>query len=103
MLEQIIKNEIKTEIGHEPSEKELQVFMEYIEGTFSDMEKDGKRMNVTDLEIAIHDCCKDCFAQCEECGEWFLTDDDWNELEHCCRNCKPYADPDMMPGGHDYY
>ena len=103
MLRQILINEIKAEIGHEPTEKELQVFIDYIEGTMSDMEKDGKRMNVTDLEEAVRDCRKDYFAQCEECEEWFLIDDDWNELEHCCRECRPYVDPDMMPGGHDYY
>lgn len=103
MLEEIIKNTIQTEIGHEPSEQEVQVFMDYIEGTCSDMKQDGKRMKVVDIALAIHDCCKDCFAQCEECGEWFLTGEDWNEYAHCCRECKPYQDPDMMPGGHDYY
>lgn len=104
MLRQILINEIKAEIGHEPDEKEFQVMMDYIEGTYHDMGKDGKRMNVTDLNMAIHDCCKDCFAQCEECGECFLPDqDNWNEMEHCCRECKPYVDPDMMPGGHDWY
>ena len=105
MLEQIIKNEIRLEIGREPNEKEFQVFMDYIEATYSDMERDGKRkMDVTDLNLAIHDCCKDCFVACDECGDLFLPDsDEWNTYAHCCRECKPYQDPDMMPGGHDYY
>lgn len=104
MLEQIIKNAVRTVLEHEPDEKELKVFMDYVEGTFSDMERAGKRMTPTDIEIAIYDCRKDCFVQCEECGEYFLPEQEyWNEYAHCCRECKPYSDPDMMPGGHDYY
>lgn len=104
MLRQIIKKSIQTAIGHQPDDAEFQTFMDYIEGTFSDMERDGKQMDIIAVELAIYDCRKDCFVECEECGEYFLPNgDNWNEYKHCCRECKPYQDPDMMPGGHDWY
>ena len=104
MMEQILKNTINIVIGHMPDETEYQTCVDYIEGTLSDMEQDGKRMSTVDILNVLFDCRKDCFAQCEECGEYFLpTSDEWNSYAHCCRKCKPYADPDMMPGGHDYY
>ena len=104
MFRQVLKKSIQTAIGHQPDDAEFQTMMDYIEGTFSDMEQDGKQMDLTAMELAIYDCRKDCFVECEECGEYFLpTSDEWNSYAHCCRECKPYQDPDMMPGGHDWY
>ena len=104
MFRQILKNSIQTVIEHQPDDTETKAFVDYIDGVFHDMEAEGKHMKMTDLVKALFDCCKNCFVQCEECGEYFLpTQEYWNSYTHCCRKCKPYADPDMMPGGHDYY
>lgn len=104
MLEQILKNSIHTVLEHEPDEKEFKTFVDYIEGVCIDMENAGKQIKLSDVVNSLFDCRRDCFVQCDECGKWLLSDsDEWNEREHCCCDCKSYSDPDMLPGGHDYY
>lgn len=104
MLKEILMNDIRTVIGHNPSADELKVFMDYIRDTYDDLKQKDKSMYISNIELALYDCRRDNFHQCEECGDWFLTgSDDWNFDNYHCINCKPNSDPDMIPGGHDYY
>lgn len=90
----IIRNEITLQIGHTPDKNEQQKFIDYIHDRISDLKKDGKKIYLSHIEMAILDCRNDNFAQCQECGEWFLPDE-MNDTTGCCINCTPYHDPDF--------
>lgn len=76
MIKQIIKNEIKDTIGHEPSDLEYKSAMEYLNDNIS--EKDF----LVDISLALCDWKHDCLAQCWACGEYFLPEE--MEYRHFC-------------------
>lgn len=89
----IIRNEITLSIGHNPDKDELQKFIDYIHDSIADSIRENKKIYISQIEIAILDCKKENFIQCEECGEWFLPSE-INEATGCCTKCTPYEDPD---------
>ena len=70
----IIKNEISIIIGHNPSSDEFEKFIQYIRDMISDKEVENKKVQLSDVQLAIYTCCDECFRQCEECGEYFLPE-----------------------------
>ena len=68
MLKQILKNEIRAIIGHEPSDAEYLSATQYVMGCLD--EKD----TIANISLLLHDWCHDEMLECEECGEFFLAD-----------------------------
>lgn len=102
MLKQIFINEIVNVIGHNPSQEEYKIFYEHVHDFIMENVQKGKKVYMSMVELEIYNCRDQYFSQCEECGDYFLPDE-MNESGYCCLKCKPNYDPDMMPGGHDYY
>ena len=102
LFDEILKNEFAYQLGHTPNADEWRTLTEYISDWLQiDLDK-KRRPNLTDLEHAIKDALHDKFMQCNECGDYFLL----SEMNDCggyyCLTCRPYTDPDAMPGGwHD--
>lgn len=85
MIKQIIKNEIKDVLGHEPSDLEYKSAMEYLNDNIS--EKDF----LVDISLALHDWRSSYCVKCQGCGEYFLTEDciksaDMWFCDESCRN-----------------
>ena len=106
MIKQILMNEVRDVLGRNPTEEEFKGFVDYIVEYFNDQVRAGKADKVftADVGLLLYEYRNDNYRQCEDCGEWYLIgSDDWNWDGCYCVNCKPNQDPDMMPGGHDYY
>ena len=101
LLDAILRNEFTYQLGHNPDADEWRTFIDYISDYIkTDLEK-KRRPNLTDLEEAIKNALNDEFMQCNDCGDFFLPSE-MNDLGGWyCLNCKPFADPDGMPGGWD--
>ena len=105
LLRQIIKNEVTDLLEREPSEQELNNFMDEISDYLLEQTEKGKKVFLVEVEKLIRDYRNSNYRQCEECGVWYeIGSDNWNDLEDVptCRDCKDYPDPDIMPGGKDY-
>ena len=106
MLKQILRNEVRVVLGRNPTDEELKDFADYVYETYLDMSRKGKpdRLYITDIPALLNKYLEENYRECEECGEYYkIGSDDWNADGHYCIKCKPNQDPDMMPGGHDYY
>lgn len=106
MLKQILVNTIADALGRNPTNEEFTFFVDQLQEQYADAIKDGKKILPTDIELWVRETRDGYFKQCDECGEWYMMGDEiWNneELGDYCIDCIPYQDPDMMPGGHDYY
>ena len=69
LLKNIITNEIKDILGHEPSSSEYKSAFEYISNNI-----DEKSMLI-DIEEYLAEWKDDCLVQCEQCGEWHLREE----------------------------
>lgn len=100
MIKEIVKNEIKDLIGHQPADAELKSALDYLS---DNMESNHKLSDIKDL---LYDWRNDCMQQCDECGEYFL---ELEEFDHnmrvmgkrfCSRQCCDdweYWNPDEKP------
>lgn len=68
MVKQILKNEIKDIIGHEPSDAEYKSALKYI--------SDSVRPNdqLTDIALLLGDWRHDELLKCDACGDYFLPE-----------------------------
>lgn len=88
-------------IGHNPDDAELEKMTEYAADYVADCYGAGKLPNLSGLAFALLTCKKEQFKQCAECGDYFLWDEINTETGEHCIDCRPYYDPDGMPGGWD--
>ena len=105
MFRQALKNTIEMALDRQPTEKELQLFEDELEGYYHDAEVENKNVYLVTIETWITEIRNNYFQQCQECGKYYLmASDEWNpyEDEPICRNCKDVPNPDLMPGGKDY-
>lgn len=106
MLKTILMNEVRDALGRNPTAKEFKRFVDYINDALLDEERAGKLNQVflTNISLWVIEYRNGYYRQCADCGEYFLIgSDDWNDDGIYCVNCKANIDPDMLPGGHDYY
>jgi hypothetical protein len=106
MLKKILLNEVRDALGRNPTAEEFKGFVDYIYDALLDEERAGKLNQVflTNISLWIIEYRNGYYRQCADCGEYFLIgSDDWNDDGIYCVNCKSNCDPDMLPGGHDYY
>lgn len=68
IIKNILENDIKDLLGHEPSKSEFKSALDYL-NTYVD----DKTMLV-DVELMLRDWRSDCCTQCAGCGEYFLTE-----------------------------
>lgn len=98
-----LTGEICDQIGHNPNADELATMEAGAADYVADCVNRDKVPTLTGLCVALMECKHANFTQCTECGEWFLSDEINQDTGEHCLACKPYYDPDAMPGGHDYY
>lgn len=97
-----LRGEIYGWIGHMPSDKEQAEFERYIADYIAECINNDKRPELTGVCVAILECSKESFRQCDDCGDRYLPDEfNSEEWGNYCIHCKPYRDPDGEPGGHD--
>jgi hypothetical protein len=106
MLKKILLNEVRDALGRNPTDEEFKGFEDYINDALIESERLGKldKVFLADIGLWVIEYRNDYYKQCADCGDYYLIDsDEWNDDGIYCANCKPNSDPDMMPGGHDYY
>lgn len=104
MIKEIMRAEIKDVLGRNPDADEVKNFMDYIQDAYNDAQRAKKPFYLADVGLLLYEYRNANYHQCEDCGEWYrIGSDEWNNDGYYCVNCKPNHDPDMMPGGHDYY
>jgi len=96
-----LRGEIYGLIGHNPDDAELEKMTEYAADYIGDCYSAGKLPNLSGMAYAMLICKQEQFKQCTECGDYFLWDEINTETGEHCLNCRPYYDPDGMPGGWD--
>lgn len=96
-----LRGEIYELIGHNPDDAELEKMTEYAADYIGDCHSAGKLPNLSGMAYAMLTCKQEQFKQCAECGDYFLWDEINTETGEHCLNCRPYYDPDGMPGGWD--
>lgn len=68
MIKQILINEIKDVIGHQPSSAEYKSALAYLSDNIA------SNHNFTDLALLLCDWRDDELVRCQECGGYFLPD-----------------------------
>lgn len=68
IIKNILENELKDILGHEPSKAEFKSAMDYIEYYAYD------KTTLLDVEMILKDWESDCLTRCEACGELYLTE-----------------------------
>lgn len=102
ILEKALLGEIYGNIWHNPDPAELETVKKYLADYVADLAEQKKRFDLTALAVGVADAVHDHFLECEECGEKFLPDEMNHDGDWYCLQCRPYSDPDGMPGGwHD--
>ena len=96
-----LRGEIYELIGHNPDNAELEKMTEYAADYIGDCYSAGKLPNLSGMAYAMLICRQEQFKQCAECGDYFLWDEINTDTGEHCINCRPYYDPDGMPGGWD--
>lgn len=100
MIKEILKNELKDLIGHEPSDAEFKSALDYLSDNIA------ANHRLADIGILLYDWRDDYMQQCAECGEYFL---ELQQFDHnmcvmgekfcsrgCCDNWE-YWHPDEKP------
>jgi hypothetical protein len=104
MLKKILLNEVSYSLGRQPDPDELKNFVDYVNDYITEQDRLGKKVFLVNIESVIKEYRDANYRQCEECGECYeIGSNEWNDDGYHCVKCKPNYDPDMMPGGHDYY
>ena len=85
ILKLALQREIATELGHIPDEKEMRVCVDYI----NKYAQTNKKVDLTGCCLAITQARKECFKQCEDCGDYYLSKDMNTEYDYCL-DCKPH-------------
>lgn len=85
MIKQIIKNELKSLLGHEASDAEYLSAISYLS------DGDGFIKTLADVGLALYDWREDNTKECASCGEYFLIetmeqDEDRNYF--CSEECQ---------------
>lgn len=94
IIKQIITNEIRDAIGHEPVAEEMTVFMTYINDAVLTIE--DRKITLADIGCAILDCRNENYKQCPHCEEWDLVDSyDWCKDQGCCMECRQETEEDI--------
>ena len=96
-----LRGEIYELIGHNPDNAELEKMTEYAADYIGDCYSAGKLPNLSGMAYTMLICRQEQFKQCAECGDYFLWDEINTDTGEHCINCRPYYDPDGMPGGWD--
>lgn len=106
MTKELLMNEITDALGRKPTKEEFNKFLDEINEFGLDCKANGKKAFLVDISLLIYQYRDANYHQCSECDCWYeIGSDEWNtdEIDLVCRTCVPLQDPDMMPGGHDYY
>lgn len=67
MIKQILINEIKDLIGHNPSREEYQSAYNYLKDQLT------AKSGLADVGLLLFDWRHDCMNQCPQCGDYFLN------------------------------
>lgn len=86
ILNSALQREITTEIGHQPDKDEMRVCVDYIKN----YAQTSEQVDLTGVCIAIMQARKECFKQCEDCGDYYLAKDMNTEYGYCL-TCKPHC------------
>lgn len=68
IIKNILENELKDILRHEPSKAEFKSALDYINHYVDD------KFTLLDLEMTLKDWASDCLTRCEACGELYLTE-----------------------------
>lgn len=68
LLKLILENEIKSLIGHTPTDAEYKSAAQYLRDNLSD------KSDLSNVGLTLYDWRGDKLQQCDECGDYFLRD-----------------------------
>ena len=67
-VKNILVNDVKDLLGHKPSKVEFKSVLEYLDKYIEDTTM------LVDIELLLREWRSDCCKQCEQCGEYFLSE-----------------------------
>lgn len=93
-IKQIIHNEIRDAIGHEPTAEETTMFMSYINDAILTIDAD--KLTLAGIGCAILDCRGEQCHKCPDCEEWVRAEScDWCKEQNRCFRCRQETEEDI--------